>query len=51
MTGASASNTATITLTVNPVNDAPVAQDGSASGNEDTPIGGTWSRPTSTTRR
>src|SRR6185436_3707401 len=35
------SNTATISLTVNPVNDAPVAQDGSASGNEDTPISGT----------
>ena len=39
--GTAGSNTATITLTVNPVNDAPVAQDGSASGNEDTPIGGT----------
>ena len=35
------SNTATVTLTVNPVNDAPVAQNGSASGNEDTQIGGT----------
>ncbi len=31
----------TIAITVNPVNDAPVAQDGSASGNEDTPISGT----------
>ena len=31
----------TIAITVNPVNDAPVAQDGSASGNEDTPINGT----------
>ena len=27
------------------MNDAPVAQNGSASGNEDTPISGTWSRP------
>ena len=35
------SNTATISLTVTPVNDAPVAQDGSDSGNEDTPITGT----------
>ena len=31
----------TIAITVNPVNDAPVAQNGSASGNEDTPINGT----------
>ena len=31
----------TIAITVNPVNDAPVAQDGSASGNEDTPVNGT----------
>ena len=34
------SNTATITLTVVPVNDAPVAANGSASGNEDTTITG-----------
>ncbi|MEN3382879.1 MAG: hypothetical protein V7608_2923, partial [Hyphomicrobiales bacterium] len=34
------SNTATISLTVNPVNDAPVAANGAASGNEDTPITG-----------
>ena len=38
--GAADSNTATISLT-SPVNDAPVAQDGSASGTEDTPISGT----------
>ena len=31
----------TVAITVNPVNDAPVAQDGSASGNEDTPVNGT----------
>ena len=41
MTGRATSNTATITLTVAAVNDAPVAQNGSASGNEDTPIDGT----------
>ena len=34
------SNIAVVQLTVNPVNDAPVAQDGSASGDEDTPISG-----------
>jgi VCBS repeat-containing protein len=34
------SNVATVSITVNPVNDAPVAQDGSASGDEDTPISG-----------
>ena len=39
--GTIGSDTATVTLTVNAVNDAPVAQDGSASGNEDTPISGT----------
>ena len=39
--GTAGSNTATISLTVNPVNDAPVAQNGSNSGNEDTPINGT----------
>jgi VCBS repeat-containing protein len=39
--GTASSNTATISLTVNPVNDAPVAQDGSNSGNEDTAITGT----------
>ena len=39
--GTIVSNTATVTLTVTAVNDAPVAQDGSASGNEDTPISGT----------
>jgi large repetitive protein len=39
--GALASNTATVTITVTPVNDAPVAQDGSASGDEDTVITGT----------
>jgi VCBS repeat-containing protein len=41
--GAADSNAATITLTVSPVNDAPVAQNGSASGNEDTAISGTVS--------
>ena len=39
--GAAGFDIATVTLTVNPVNDAPVAQDGSASGAEDTPISGT----------
>ena len=39
--GSDDSNIATVSLTVDPVNDAPVAQDGSASGNEDTPINGT----------
>ena len=39
--GAAGFDTATVTLTVNPVNDAPVAQSGSASGSEDTPIDGT----------
>ena len=39
--GTAASNAATVSLTINPVDDAPVAQDGSASGNEDTPISGT----------
>ena len=34
-------NVATVTLTINAVNDAPVAQDGSASGDEDTTITGT----------
>ena len=34
------SNTATVSLTVVPVNDAPVATNGSASGNEDTKITG-----------
>src|SRR5262249_21174662 len=38
--GALDSNIARIILTVTPVNDAPVAQDGSAEGNEDTPITG-----------
>jgi VCBS repeat-containing protein len=33
-------NIAAVQLTVNPVNDAPVAQDGSASGDEDMPISG-----------
>ncbi|MEJ0075729.1 MAG: Ig-like domain-containing protein [Alphaproteobacteria bacterium] len=37
---AAASNTATISITVNPVNDPPVAQNGSASGNEDNTING-----------
>ena len=40
---AATSNTATISITVNPVNDAPVAQNGSASGNEDNTITGTLS--------
>ena len=35
------SNTATITLIIAAINDPPVAQDGSASGTEDTPISGT----------
>ncbi len=34
------SNLATVTLTVNPVNDAPVATDDTAAGNEDTTISG-----------
>ena len=38
--GALDSNVATISLTIDPVNDAPVAQDGSARGNEDTKITG-----------
>ena len=42
--GTVGSNTATVTLTVAAVNDAPVAQNGSASGNEDTPITGTAGR-------
>ena len=37
------SNVATVSLTVSPVNDAPVAASGSASGNEDTTISGTLS--------
>ena len=44
------SNIATVGLTVTPVNDAPVAQDGAPAA-EDTPISGAWSRPTSTARR
>jgi Bacterial Ig domain len=39
--GDAVSITETTTLNINPVDDAPVAQDGSASGNEDTPINGT----------
>ena len=35
------SNVATVDLTINPVNDAPTAQNGSASGDEDTTITGT----------
>ena len=35
------SNTATAVVTVAALNDAPVAQDGSASGSEDTPLSGT----------
>src|SRR5439155_351553 len=35
------SNTATVTITVTPVNDAPVAQDGSLTTAEDTPKTGT----------
>jgi VCBS repeat-containing protein len=38
--GALDSNIATVTLTINPVNDAPVAADDTASGNEDTVISG-----------
>ena len=34
------SNLATVSLTVNPVNDAPVAQDASAATDEDTPLNG-----------
>ena len=41
--GALDSNVATVSLTVSPVNDAPVAASGSASGNEDTAINGTVS--------
>jgi large repetitive protein len=37
------SNVATVSLTINPVNDAPVAANGAASGNEDTAITGTLS--------
>ncbi|MHB0939330.1 MAG: Ig-like domain-containing protein [Armatimonadota bacterium] len=39
--GALDSNTATITVTINPVNDSPVAQDGTATTNEDTSVTGT----------
>jgi VCBS repeat-containing protein len=39
--GTAGSNTATISLTVNPVNDPPVAQDGTNNGDEDTTIAGT----------
>ena len=39
--GLADSNAATISITVNAVNDAPVANNGSAIGNEDTPIAGT----------
>ena len=49
--GAGGSDTGTITLTVSAVNDAPVAQDGSASGSEDTPISGTVVATDSTARR
>jgi len=37
------SNTATFTVTINPVNDAPVAQNGSAVTDEDVPFNGTLS--------
>ena len=37
------SNVATESLTINPVNDAPVAHDGAASGNQDTVITGSFS--------
>ena len=36
--GNGGSSTATVNVTVNPVNDTPVASDATASGNEDTPI-------------
>lgn len=36
--GQADSNTATVVITVNPVNDPPVAQDGSANTNEDVPV-------------
>ncbi|MGB7587391.1 MAG: Ig-like domain-containing protein, partial [Solirubrobacterales bacterium] len=36
--GSEDSNVATVTITVNPVNDAPVAQDSAVSTNEDTPL-------------
>ncbi len=39
--GALRSNVATVFITVNPVNDAPVAVDDSATTDEDTPLGGT----------
>ena len=39
--GSRDSDVATVDLTVNPVNDAPTAQNGSASGDEDTTITGT----------
>jgi VCBS repeat-containing protein len=39
--GAADSNTAIVNLTIAAVNDAPVAQDGNASGTEDTPVTGT----------
>ena len=41
--GADDSNTATITVTITAVNDAPVAQDGTATTNEDTPLTGALS--------
>ena len=34
------SNVATVSLTINPVNDAPVASDGSGTTDEDTPLAG-----------
>ena len=39
--GTADSGSASFTFIVNPVNDPPVAQDGSASGTEDTPVTGT----------
>ena len=42
----------TIAITVNPMNDAPVAHGRRApTVNEDTPLTAPWSRPTSTARR
>jgi hypothetical protein len=46
--GALTSAPATADITVNPVNDAPVAQNGAAIGDEDTVIAGTLPRPRST---
>ena len=49
--GTIVSNAATVTLTVTAVNDAPVAQDGSATATRTRRSAARWSRPTSRARR